>query len=73
MYFFVMRVFFSKETGKQSNSIQAFTDEVQARKRYYSILATDIDGNDILFELVQIAREDGVIIATQTFDNRGEA
>lgn len=69
--FFVMRVFFSKETGKQSNSIQMYTDEVQARKRYYSILATDIDGGDIEFELVQIAREDGIILATQTFDNRG--
>lgn len=69
-YYFVMRVFFSKETGKQSNSIQKFDDDTQAFKRYYNILAADIDSGDIDFELVQIVRQDGVILATQTFDNR---
>lgn len=69
-YYFVMRVFFSKETGKQSNSIQKFDDDTQAFKRYYNILAADIDSCDIDFELVQIVRQDGVILATQTFDNR---
>lgn len=68
--FFVTRVFFSKETGKQSNSIQKFDDETSARKRYYNILAADIDADDIDYECVQIVREDGMTVATQVFDNR---
>lgn len=71
MYYFVHRVFFSKSTGKQNNSTQKYDDEVQAFKRYYNILAADIDGGDIDFELVQVVRGDGVVMATQTFDNRG--
>lgn len=68
--FFVARVFFSKSTGKQSNSIQMYADEVAAYKRYYNILAADIDGADIDYELVQIVREDGIVLASQVFDNR---
>ena len=68
--FFVVRVFFSKSTGKQSNSIQMYNDEVGARKRFYNILAADIDGEDIAYECVQIIREDGICIASQVFDNR---
>ena len=65
---FVTRVFF--KNGTQSNSIQMFTDELAARKRFYTILATDIDNKDIEFELIQIVREDGVCIASMPIDNR---
>lgn len=68
--FFVNRVFFSKSTGKQSNSIQKFDEEIAAKKRFYNILAADIDGADIDYELVQIVREDGICIGSQVFDNR---
>ena len=68
--FFVNRVFFSKSTGKQSNSIQKFDDELSAKKRFYSILAADIDAADIDYELVQIVREDGICVGSQVFDNR---
>lgn len=70
MMYFVVRVFFSKSTGKQSNSVQKFDTEIEARKRFYSILAADIDGEDIDFELVQIVKEDGICIASQAIDNR---
>ena len=66
---FVTRVNFS-QSGTQSNSIQMFTDETAAWKRYYSILAADIDNGNYQYELVQIVREDGVTIASQVFDNR---
>ena len=65
---FVTRVFF--KNGTQSNSIQMFTDEIAARKRFYTILATDIDNKDIEFEMIQIVREDGVCIASMPIDNR---
>ncbi len=67
--YFVTRVNFDA-TGKQSNSIQMFTDETQARKRYYNILAADIDNENYQFEMVQIVRDDGICFASQVLDNR---
>lgn len=66
--FFVVRVFF--KNGAQSNSIQKYDTEIDARKRFYTVLATDIDSADIEYEMVQIVREDGTCIASQVFDNR---
>lgn len=67
--YFVTRVNFD-QTGKQSNSVQMFTDLVQAQKRFYNILAADIDNDNFQFELVQIVDERGLTLATQAFDNR---
>lgn len=67
--FFVTRVNID-QTGKQSNSIQMFTAEKQAFKRYYNILAADIDSENYQFEMVQIVRDDGICVASQVFDNR---
>ena len=39
-------------------------------KRFYSILATDIDSDNYLYELVQVVRDNGLIHASQVFDNR---
>lgn len=69
MMYFVTRVFFD-QTGKQSSSIQVFNDLISARKRFYSILAADIDQAQYQYELVQIVAENGMTLATQTFDNR---
>ena len=68
--YFVLRAFF--KDGKQSNSIEMRETEIDARKRYYTILATDIDSETIEYELVQIVREDGTCNASQVFDNRVE-
>lgn len=65
---FVTRVFFSG--GKQSNSIEAFDQETQAKKRWHSIIAADIDKDGVQYELVQIVREDGICIASEIIDNR---
>jgi hypothetical protein len=67
--YFVTRVNID-QTGKQANSIQQFSDEKQARKRFYSILAADIDSENYQFEMVQIVRDDGICVASQVFDNR---
>ena len=69
-FYFVTRVFFRKTTHEKSASIQDYTDEIAARKRFYSILASDIDSDAYEFELVQIVRGDGICIASQVFDNR---
>jgi len=70
MNYFVVRVFFAASDGKQNNSIQAYDNEVDARKRFYSVLASDIGSDNIQYELVQIVRDDGICIASQVFDNR---
>lgn len=67
--FFVHRVNINKE-GSQANSIQRYDDEVAARKRYYNILAADIDNDNYQYEMVLIVREDGIVLESQVFDNR---
>lgn len=67
--YFVFR-FSMKVTGEESHSEQRYDTEVAARKRFYNILAADIDSAEIAYELVQIVREDGIVIASQVFDNR---
>lgn len=72
---FVTRVFF--RDGKRNSSIEDFpvTNKAQEKvvwKRYWSILATDVDSTAIEYELVQIVRDDGTCIASQVFDNRVE-
>ena len=69
--YFVFR-FSLKNSGEESHSEQRFDTEIAARKRYYNILAADIDSTEIAYELVQIVREDGIVIASQVFDNRVE-
>lgn len=69
MMYFVTRVNFNQE-GKQSNSIQMFTDLVKAQKRFYNVLAADIDNENYQFEMVQIVDEKGQVLASQVFDNR---
>lgn len=67
--YFVFR-YFLKQSGEDSHSEQRYDSEVAARKRFYNVLAADIDSAEIVYELVQIVREDGIVIASQVFDNR---
>lgn len=67
--FFVVRVNFNQE-GKQTNSIQMYTDLVQAQKRFYTLLASDIDSDKYQYELVLIVDERGLVLSSQVFDNR---
>ena len=67
--YFVFR-FFIKTNAEENHSEQRYDAEIAARKRFYNILAADIDNAAIAYELVQIVREDGIVIASQVFDNR---
>lgn len=67
--YFVHRVFIT-DAGSQSHSTQRFDSETLARKRFYSILAADIDRDDLDYELVQIIRSDGIVTALEVFDYR---
>ena len=70
MMYFVIRVFFNATTGKQSNSIEMFTDLVLAQKRFYTVLASDIDKDEYSYELVMITDSNGMTLAYQVFDKR---
>lgn len=55
---------------QEAHSLQKYDDVTTAMKRFYSILATDIDNDNYLYELVQVVCDNGLIHASQVFDNR---
>lgn len=67
--FLVIR-FNVNQQGTEAHSIQKYDNEIQAMKRYYSIIASDIDNDNYQYELCQVVRDDGTLIVTQVFDNR---
>lgn len=70
--YFVVRVNFNQQ-GTQANSIQMYNDLVQAQKRFYTLLASDIDSDKYQYELVLIVDERGLVLSSQVFDNRAPA
>lgn len=69
MIFIVTRYIIPTE-GNDTRSQERFDNETAAKKRWHSIIAGDIDKNTILWEMVQIVREDGICIASEIIDNR---
>lgn len=69
MLYFVLRYIIPFE-GNDSHSEEKFTDIVPAKKRWHSIIASDIDKQTIAYELIQIIREDGICVASEILDNR---
>ena len=68
MFFIVIRFNINKQ-GTESHSEQRFDTETAALKRYYNILAADIDSDGLRYELVQIIRStDGGTIMNQVLD-----
>ena len=68
--FIVTRFNINAETGAEQHSAQRFEDEIAAKKRFYSIVATDIDNAALSYEMAQVVRDDGIAILSQVFDNR---
>lgn len=68
--YFVTRVIISTE-GAQTQSIQRYDTEVQARKRAYTIIGSDLDKEGISFELVQVVKDNGLCLFSEVIDNRG--
>lgn len=57
-------------TGNDSRSQERFDNLTAARKRWHTVVASDIDNTNIAWEMVQIVRGDGICIANEIFDNR---
>lgn len=70
MFYIVTRYIIPYE-GNDTRSQERFDTDVNAKKRWHSIIATDIDKRDtIAWEMVQIVRSDGICIASEVMDNR---
>ena len=67
---FIVTRFNINTSGQESHSQQKYDDRTAAMKRFYSILAADIDNDNYQYELVQVVRDDGIVTASQVFDNR---
>lgn len=65
--YFVIRIFFDF-TDAEQHSVQIYTDKVQALKRYYSIIANDIDKEIYKYEMVSVINQAGTAIAQQIFE-----
>ena len=68
MKYFVVRTYLDMD-GKQNNSIQLYGEEKSAKKRFYSIIASDIDKESIQYELCMIVTGDGVTLETFQIEN----
>lgn len=67
---FIVTRFNINQGGQEAHSQQKYDDETAAMKRYYTLLASDIDSAQYVYEMVQVVRDDGITIASQVFDNR---
>lgn len=67
---FIVTRFNINQGEQEAHSQQKYDDETAAMKRYYTLLASDIDSANYKYELVQVVRDDGITIASQVFDNR---
>lgn len=70
---YIVTRFNINQQGTEAHSQQRYDDDVAAMKRYYTLLASDIDNNNYQYELVQVVRSDGVAIASQVFQNEPES
>lgn len=69
MFYIVTRYIINFE-GSDTRSQERFDDLTQAKKRWHSIIASDIDKTSVAWEMVQIVREDGICVASEIIDNR---
>ena len=69
MFYIVLRYIIPFD-GNDSHSEERFADITSSKKRWHSIIATDIDKQTIAYELIQIIREDGICVASEIIDNR---
>lgn len=67
---YIVTRFNINQNSQESHSQQKYNDETAAMKRFYTLLASDIDNENYQYELVQVVRDDGIVIASQVFDNR---
>ena len=67
--YFVFRYNINK-SDIESHSEQRFDNEIAAKKRFFNILAADIDNENYKYEIAMVVQDDGFLVCSQVFDNR---
>lgn len=67
---YIVTRFNINQAGIETHSQQKYDELTPAMKRFYTVIASDIDNDNYQYELVQVVRDDGIVIANQVFDNR---
>ena len=68
---YIVTRYFIPIEGSDSRSQERFDNLVAARKRWHTLVASDLDKPTILWELIQIVRGfDGVCLASEIINNR---
>ena len=69
MFYIVLR-YIIPFSGNDSHSEERYTDFVAAKKRWHTIIASDLDKATVAYELIQVIRSDGICVASEIIDNR---
>lgn len=67
---YIVTRFNINQAGTETHSQQKYDELTPAMKRFYTVIASDIDNDNYQYELVQVVRDDGIVMANQVFDNR---
>lgn len=68
---YIVTRYFIPVEGNDSRSQERFDNLIAARKRWHTLVATDLDKSTILWEMIQIVRgADGICLASEIIDNR---
>ena len=68
---YIVTRYFIPTEGNDSRSQERFDNLIQARKRWHTLVASDLDKATILWEMIQIVRgADGICLASEIIDNR---
>lgn len=70
MFYIVNRFFYKGE--EETHSTQIFTSYEEARKRYYNIIAADLQDESITYQMAIILSSDGITRDVQVFDRNAE-
>lgn len=70
MFYTVVRQFFKGDVETHSVEVKQTLDE--ARKRYFGIIAADLNDNDITYQAAYIIDSTGMMIEGRVFDRTQE-
>ena len=69
MFFTVIRQFFKGDAETHSVEVKATLED--ARKRYFGIIAADLNDADITWQAAYIIDSNGLMVEGRVFDRRG--
>lgn len=66
--FVVVRIFFKGDA--ETHSVQFFDTYAEAQKRFYSVIASDLQNAEITYQACYIVNAQGLMIDCKVFDRR---